>query len=49
MSWLDGLLPILALLLSAAILIMSELLSKEVKQDEVAVTKDAGRTINKRL
>ena len=48
MWWLDGLLPILALALSAAILVLSGLLSKEVKQDEVAVTKEAGR-IRKRF
>ena len=49
MSWLDGLLPILALALSAAILVMSELLSKEVRQDDVVITKEAPRTVRKRL
>ena len=49
MSWLDGLLPILALALSAAILVMSELLSKEVRQDDVVITKEASRTVRKRL
>jgi hypothetical protein len=36
MSWLDSVFPIVALALSVAILILSEWLSRTIRQDEVA-------------
>jgi len=39
MSWLDAVFPIVVLGLSVAILMMSEWLSKSVRHDEVAISK----------